>query len=164
MFKLQPFFCDNVIIHCIQIILTAFSHYTRLGVRCNVVVPGVIETPMTAAVPDKVKQKVGIAKPHDSYMLIGQKEHPFVNWINQKVCKQKSELLSIIYICDVIGGFLVRITSNNQVTKAPKAIAVGAPPSRRGALEIDQLYCYSLTFNCLGAFQKSKYCLKMACP
>lgn len=37
---------------------TACKEFGIFGIRCNSVLPGFIKTPMTAAVPDKVVQKV----------------------------------------------------------------------------------------------------------
>lgn len=36
---------------------TAAKEFGQFGIRCNAVLPGFIKTPMTDAIPDKVKQK-----------------------------------------------------------------------------------------------------------
>lgn len=36
---------------------TAAKEFGKFGIRCNAVVPGMIKSPMTDAVPDKVKAK-----------------------------------------------------------------------------------------------------------
>lgn len=36
---------------------TAAKEFGKFGIRCNAVLPGFIKTPMTDAIPDKVKDK-----------------------------------------------------------------------------------------------------------
>lgn len=42
---------------------TAAKEFGKFGIRCNSVLPGFIKSPMTDAIPDKVKQKFVTAIP-----------------------------------------------------------------------------------------------------
>lgn len=46
---------------------SAAKEFGKFGFRCNSVLPGLIETPMTETIPDKVKQKLLATIPFNRY-------------------------------------------------------------------------------------------------